>query len=70
MRRWWSRRVITSSPTRREPTPYCDRLTLAEAFSQDCETRSNAEDRTTDHKPVGGYADVLVETVAPRRRSG
>ncbi len=64
-----TRRVPASPATPREPTPYCDRLTLADAFAEDQETRSSAEDRRTEHKPVGSYADVLVETVAPRTRA-
>ena len=65
----WTRQVGASPSTPREPTPYCDRLTLADAFAADQDTRSNAEDRHTDHNPVGSYADVVVESVAPRTRA-
>ena len=48
------------SPERREPSPYTDRLTLAESFQGDGETRARGEDRTTYHT----FADTVVETVA------
>jgi len=50
-----------------EPTPYCDRLTLSDAFAEDKETRPNAEDRRVDHKPVGSCLEAVVEAVAPTR---
>ena len=63
--RFGRRRKTASPPTFYEPTPYCDRLTLAAGFTEDRETRPNAEDRRADHKPVGDCADMVVEAVAP-----
>ena len=43
---WFGMRSMKASrPDFDEPSPYCDRLTLAEAFSEDAETQPNAEDR-------------------------
>jgi len=61
------RRTAAPPPAFFEPTPYCDRLTLAEGFAEDRETRPNAEDRRPEHKPIGGCVEALVEVVAPPR---
>ena len=66
--RRWTRQAAAPVPAFYEPTPYCDRLTLAEGFARDEETRPNAEDRRPDRKPVEGSIEVLDELVAPRRR--
>ncbi len=66
--RFWTRRAPAPSPPAfYEPTPYCDRLTLAEGFVADDETRPTAEDRRVDHLPVGGCAEAIVEGVTPAR---
>ena len=65
--RFGRRRKTTSPPAFYEPTPYCDRLTLADVFTEDRDTRPSAEDRRVDHKPVGDCADMVVEAVAPPR---
>jgi len=63
--RFRTRRAEGSPPAFYEPTPYCDRLTLAEPFAEDKETRSNAEDRRVDHKPIGNCVEGILEDVAP-----
>ena len=63
--RFGTRRTAAPPPAFYEPTPYCDRLTLADCFAVDDETRPNAEDRRVEHKPVGSCVDAIVETVAP-----
>jgi hypothetical protein len=65
--RFRSRRTDAPPPAFYEPTPYCDRLTLADGFAEDKETRANAEDRRVDHKPIGGCVDAVVAAVAPTR---
>ena len=65
--RFWMRRTAVSPPAFYEPTPYCDRLTLADAFAEDKETRPNAEDRRVEHKPVGSCVEAVLEAVAPTR---
>ena len=65
--RFRMRRTAASPPAFYEPTPYCDRLTLADAFAEDKETRPNAEDRRVEHKPVSSCVDAVVEAVAPMR---
>jgi hypothetical protein len=60
-----TRRPAEPPPAFFEPTPYCDRLTLAECFAEDRETRANAEDRRPDHKPVGDCVEMVLEAVAP-----
>ncbi len=65
--RFRSRRAAASPPAFYEPTPYCDRLTLADVFTADEETRPNAEDRRVDHKPIGGCVEAVVEAVTPTR---
>ena len=42
--RFWARRTEAPPPAFYEPTPYCDRLTLAEPFGRDTETAANAAD--------------------------
>lgn len=42
--RFWARTSKASQPAFYEPTPYCDRLTLADAFVRDTETRASIED--------------------------
>jgi hypothetical protein len=59
-----TRRPAASVPAFYEPTPYCDRLTLAEGFAADLETRPTAEDRRVEHKPVGSCVEVLDDVVA------
>ncbi len=66
--RFRMRRTAASPPAFYEPTPYCDRLTLAEGFARDEETRPNAEDRRPGHKPVGSCVELLDDLVAPRPR--
>ena len=44
IQRLWARRSAAATPAPFEPTPYCDRLTLAEAFRVDTETRAKSED--------------------------
>jgi hypothetical protein len=63
-----TRRTAGSPPAFYEPTPYCDRLTLAEGFTEDKETRPNAEDRRADHKPVGSCVEGIMEDVTPPGR--
>jgi hypothetical protein len=46
--RFRARRTEPSPPAFYEPTPYCDRLTLAEPFHADVETRATAEDRRAE----------------------
>jgi hypothetical protein len=67
--RFRTRRAAASPPAFYEPTPYCDRLTLAEGFTEDRETRANAEDRRADHKPVGDCVEAFIEVVAPPARA-
>ena len=68
--RFWARRTETPPPPFWEPTPYCDRLTLADAFAEDKETRPTAEDRRPDHKPIGGCVEGILQAVAPPPPSG
>jgi hypothetical protein len=63
--RFRTRRTAASPPAFYEPTPYCDRLTLADGFAEDKETRPNAEDRRVDHKPIGSCVESVVEAMAP-----
>jgi hypothetical protein len=65
--RFRMRRTAASPPAFYEPTPYADRLTLADAFAEDKETRPNAEDRRVEHKPVGSCVEAVLEAVAPTR---
>jgi hypothetical protein len=65
--RFRRRRTAASPPAFAEHTPYCDRLILAEQFAEDGETRPNAEDRRTDHKPIGNCVEVLDEVLRPPR---
>jgi hypothetical protein len=58
--RFWARRVDPSPPLFFEPTPYCDRLTLAEAFHEDTETRATAEDLHCERlRPIQATTSVI-----------
>ena len=63
--RFRTRRPAASPPAFYEPTPYCDRLTLADTFAEDNETRATAEDRRPVHKPIGNCLEAVVEAVTP-----
>jgi hypothetical protein len=51
-----------SQPVFSEPSPYCDRLTLAEAFGDDQETRPNAEDRRAERMRI---VEAMTSSVSP-----
>jgi hypothetical protein len=64
--RFWARRhEAASPPASYEPTPYCDRLTLAEPFSEDSETRAKAEDRRAERVRV---IEAATESISARPR--
>jgi hypothetical protein len=63
--RFWARRREEPPPLFYEPTPYCDRLTLAEPFGQDRETRANAEDLRGERLRV---VEAATSSLAGRSR--
>lgn len=46
-----------------EPTPYCDRLTLAEPFHADPDTRPSGEDLRTYHTLADSFVETLSDVV-------
>jgi hypothetical protein len=59
------RRTAGSPPVFHEPTPYCDRLTLAAPFSEDRETRATAEDRRAERLRI---VEAATTSVSARSR--
>ena len=63
--RFWARWTEASPPAFYEPTPYCDRLTLAEPFGEDKETRANAEDLRAERLRV---VEATTSSIGARSR--
>ena len=61
------RHELTMPPLFYEPAPYTDRLTLADSFNEDRETRATAEDLRAYHTLMDSFVDVLRSVF--RRRS-
>jgi len=63
--RFRARGTEESPPVFYEPSPYCDRLTLAEPFGQDDETGPNAEDRRPERMRV---VEAMTSSIPTRSR--